>query len=115
MIASLIPQIVAVCTAATSMTVYFTKSKREASITRQDADILWKLHKRKTDCHGHKIQHLTLKNGQIKGFKCECGYRYIQKRPLLSQVPQPYDTHIGQMRSDKTLTSATLKLDTRKI
>ncbi len=67
---------------------YITSAKRDAPITVNDAKVLWKLHKQSTNCTGHKWRCVTCKNGKVLGFECACGYKYTQKRLLLSSQPK---------------------------
>ncbi len=89
MITTILPQIViaslAVATVATSIVV-LAKTRINAPINIEDANMIWKLHKRKTKCKGRNMQPVT-KNGEVVGFTCRCGYSYMPKRPLLSKAP----------------------------
>jgi len=67
---------------------YITSAKRDALITVNDAKVLWKLHKQSANCTGHKWRRVTCKSGKVLGFECECGYKYTQKRLLLSSPPK---------------------------
>jgi hypothetical protein len=67
---------------------YATSAKSSAAITVNDAKILWKMHKKSTNCTGHKWHLITGRSGKISGFKCDCGYKYTQKRPLVSSKPR---------------------------
>src|SRR3990170_2654206 len=67
---------------------YATSAKRTEPITIDDAKMLWKIHKKCSSCTSHKWQPLRRRNGKIQGFKCECGYKYTQKRPLISNMPK---------------------------
>jgi hypothetical protein len=67
---------------------YVTSAKRNATITANDAKILWKMHKKSTNCTGHKWHLTRSRSGKISGFECDCGYRYTQKRPLISSKPR---------------------------
>jgi hypothetical protein len=68
---------------------YATSAKRNVSITFDDAKTLWQIHKKTANCSGHKWNPISRKGGKISGFQCECGYKYTQKRPLLSTIPRP--------------------------
>ena len=70
------------------MVWYATSAKRTEPITIDDAKMLWKIHKKGSSCTGHKWQLLRRRNGKIHGFKCECGYKYTQERPLISTMPK---------------------------
>ena len=80
---------------------YVTSAKRSVPITLNDAKALWKIHKKSTKCNGHKWRPTSHRGDKISGFECECGYKYMQKRPLISSMPKP---------SDQVLENATVSL-----
>ena len=80
---------------------YVTSAKRSVPITLNDAKALWKIHKKSTKCNGHKWRPTSHRGDKIAGFECECGYKYTQKRPLISSMPKP---------SDQVLENATVSL-----
>lgn len=92
MLTSLLPQIVIAC-AAVAAALYLATAKRSAPLTKQEAAILWKIHKQRTNCQSSTWRPLTQRTtGVITGFKCECGCHYMQKVPLLGgrkQVQTP--------------------------
>jgi len=56
-------------------------TKRYAPLTDDEARILWKIHKLSAQCpakHWKKIVHRS----KLVGFKCGCGYRHTQRRPM---------------------------------
>jgi hypothetical protein len=112
MITTILPQIGIVCTVAVAAALYLLKAKRNAPITRKEAEILWKLHKQNQRCTSHKWQPQNRKNGQITGFQCQCGYRYTQKRPLLSKIP-PKAAKLADpyVYAPKILSKSTVKFD----
>jgi hypothetical protein len=63
---------------------YMVGVKRGEPITTDEAKMLWKIHKTNSHCLGKNWQPLVKKGGKLKGFQCECGYKYIQKRPLIA-------------------------------
>ena len=67
---------------------YLTSAKRNVPITFDEAKTLWKIHKKTAKCHGHKWRPISRRGGKISGFECECGYKYNQKRPILSSMPK---------------------------
>jgi hypothetical protein len=70
---------------------YVTSAKHDAPITVNDARVLWKMHKQNTNCAGHKCRRITCKSGKVLGFECECGYKYTQKRLIVSSLPKVND------------------------
>jgi hypothetical protein len=67
---------------------YVTSAKRNVAITFNDAKALWHIHKKNVRCSGHKWRPISRKSGKISGFECECGYKYTQRRPILSGKPK---------------------------
>lgn len=67
-------------------TWYFTSAKNYAPVTHGEARILWKIHKRNIRCDSRKWKEIK-RGGKIIGFVCECGYKHIQKRPIVSNAP----------------------------
>jgi hypothetical protein len=61
---------------------YFTSAKHYAPLTLDEAKILWKIHKKDAKCRARKMQ-IVSRGAKIIGFKCECGYKYLQKRPII--------------------------------
>ena len=64
------------------MTWYFAAGKQYASLTLNEIRILWKIHKQNSNCKGKKWQAIRHKD-KIIGFECECGFKHIEKRPLI--------------------------------
>jgi hypothetical protein len=71
-------------TFACSLLCYVIEVRRNEPITVDEAKILWKMHKKTTRCAGKKWEPLDHRGDKLKGFRCDCGYRYMQKRPILS-------------------------------
>jgi hypothetical protein len=67
---------------------YFTLAKHYAPITFNEAKILWKIHKQNIRCNARKWRGIK-RQGKIIGFECGCGYKHIQKRPLVANSPTP--------------------------
>lgn len=68
------------------LTWYFTSAKHHSPITPNEAKILWKIHKQNTQCNARKWRKIK-RGDKIVGFECECGYKHIQKRPLVIKPP----------------------------
>jgi hypothetical protein len=67
---------------------FITAVKRNEPITVDEAKTLWRIHKKNTHCTGHSWHPIKRRGGKIKGFKCDCGYKYSQIRPIVAGVPQ---------------------------
>jgi len=63
---------------------YMISVKRSEPITIEEAKMLWKIHKKTTRCGGQKWQPIRRKGDKLRGFQCECGYHYSQKRPMVA-------------------------------
>jgi hypothetical protein len=63
---------------------YFTAAKDYAPLTRREAEMLWKIHRQYANCNAKKW-HVVRRKGKIVGFKCECGYKHVQKRPITTR------------------------------
>jgi hypothetical protein len=65
---------------------YFTKVKRYSPITSAEARQLWTIHKHDTRCNGRKWSQVR-RGKQTVGFECECGYKHVQKKPIIAHAP----------------------------
>lgn len=63
---------------------FFFKAKTVQPLTIDDLALTWKLHKQQSGCKSTRIHGLIKDNDEIVGFKCDCGYKFIQKR-LITQ------------------------------
>ncbi len=54
-------------------------------ITADEAKVMWAMHRKTAHCRGHKWRPIKRSKDRIIGFQCECGYKFTQKRPLLSR------------------------------
>jgi hypothetical protein len=74
----------------TALVVYVVwfifKAKTVQPLTLDDLALTWKVHKQQTGCTASRIHGLIKENDEVIGFKCDCGYEFIQKR-LISQRP----------------------------
>ena len=68
---------------------FFFKAKTVQPLTLDDLTFTWKLHKKQTGCTASRIDTINVRNNKAIGFKCECGYNYLQKR-LITQKVHPY-------------------------
>jgi hypothetical protein len=58
--------------------------KRKVPITPEDAKVMWTFHKQNGTCKYRNWHLLRRKKGKVIGFQCECGYKYTQKKPIIS-------------------------------
>ena len=61
---------------------YFASAKRHAPLTPDEAKLLWKIHKQNIKCSARKWREIK-RGDKIIGFECECGYKHIQRRPMI--------------------------------
>ena len=66
---------------------YIFKAKTVQSLTLDDLALTWKVHKQRDGCNASRIHGMIKKNDEVVGFRCECGYEFVQKR-LITQPPQ---------------------------
>ena len=71
---------------------FFTSAKDYVPLTVKEAKMLWKIHKQFDLCNAKTWQRI-MHNGKIVGFKCECGYTYVQKRPIIINSPATVRIH----------------------
>jgi hypothetical protein len=63
-----------------------TKAKTLHPLTLDDLALAWKLHKQKANCNASRIHDLLVRKNEVVGFKCNCGYEWLQKRPISQKV-----------------------------
>ena len=68
--------------------VCLTFVRRSEPVSRDDAEVLWKIHRQNDICLARKWKPMKIGKNKVVGFTCECGHIYTQTRPLLSRVPQ---------------------------
>jgi hypothetical protein len=67
--------------------IFFGKTLQP--LTSQEVSLIWGMHKKQTECGGTRINKLLLDKGKVVGFRCKCGYEYVQKRPLVQNILKP--------------------------
>jgi hypothetical protein len=68
---------------------FMFKAKTVQPLTIDDLALTWRVHKQQKGCTASRINSLIKENEEVIGFRCDCGYEFIQKR-LLSQKPREY-------------------------
>jgi hypothetical protein len=79
-------------------TWYFTKAKYTVPISVNEARILWKIHRRDLRCNGRKWREIK-SDEKLVGFECECGYRHVQRRPVVASLPTAIEEQQVEMKS----------------
>jgi len=64
-------------------TWYLTSAKQYAPLTLEEARLLWKIHKQEAQCKAKRWREIRHR-GKIIGFQCECGYKHVQKKPIVT-------------------------------
>jgi hypothetical protein len=65
---------------------FLFRAKTFQPLTLDDLALMWKLHKRETGCTASHIHSLLKRDDEVVGFRCECGYEFIQKRLITQRV-----------------------------
>jgi hypothetical protein len=65
---------------------YFFKAKTVQPLTLDDLALTWRVHKQRDGCNASRIHGMIKENDEVVGFRCECGYEFVQKR-LITQTP----------------------------
>jgi len=87
---------------------FFFKAKTVQPLTIDDLALTWRLHKQQSGCKSKRIHGLIKENDEIVGFKCDCGYEFIQQR-LITQRSMGqtfYATAPNQQKHGEQLTGA---------
>jgi len=87
---------------------YTFKAREYQPLTLDDLALTWRIHKHQTGCKASRIQDLLVRNEEVVGFKCDCGYQHLQKR-LISQRIHP------QLRNYRPLSIGELQKSLQKI
>jgi hypothetical protein len=58
------------------------KTKTLQPLTTEGLEVAWKIHKQHARCRATILKCLLTRNGKVVGFKCNCGYKYTQKKSL---------------------------------
>jgi hypothetical protein len=51
-------------------------------LTTEEAEMPWKIHRSQTHCHAERWNKIVRRK-KIVGFKYECNYRHIEKKPVV--------------------------------
>ena len=58
-------------------------ARHNAPMTREEAETLWKFHKQNMCCKAEAWHEINKKN-KVIGYECECGFKHIQKKPIIN-------------------------------
>jgi hypothetical protein len=73
---------------------FFALAKKLQPLTLDELVILWKLHKQRAGCKVplSKMEPIVnRRTNEFLGFKCQCGYHYLSKRPIAQKPAREYD------------------------
>jgi transposase-like protein len=68
---------------------FFFKADTLQSLSLDDLALTWRMHKLEMGCKASRIHSLIAKNNEVVGFRCDCGYEFLQKR-LITQKTHTY-------------------------
>lgn len=66
---------------------FLFKAKTHQPIDLNDLALTWRIHKQETGCRASRIQSLVTLDNETVGFRCECGYEFVQKRLVTQKAP----------------------------
>ena len=72
------------------------KAKTVQPLTLDDLALTWKVHKQQKGCKASRIHSLIKENDEVIGFRCDCGYEFIQKRLITQKVMQTFSHSTNQ-------------------
>jgi len=78
---------------------FLFKAKTLHPLTLDDLALTWKLHKQQTGCKATRIHSLLMKHDEVVGFKCNCGYKFTQKRLITQKAHNHAQTSIQHLLS----------------
>jgi len=67
---------------------FLFRAKTFQPLTLDDLALMWKLHKQNTGCTASRINSMLKNDDDVVGFKCDCGYEFLQKRLITQRVRQ---------------------------
>jgi len=73
---------------------YVVKAEDFQPLTLDSLALTWRMHKSQTGCKSSCVHDLLIRDNEVVGFRCSCGYEFLQKR-LITQRPL-----IAPMRSN---------------
>ena len=65
---------------------FVSKAKTFQPLTLDELALAWRLHKCEAKCEASRIHDLLVRGDEVVGFKCDCGYKFLQKRLITQKV-----------------------------
>jgi len=75
----------------------------------------WKIHKKQTGCTASRMKTILVKNNNAIGFKCDCGFNYLQKRLITQKSHFFTKTNIAPQVSHKIMNHVETKRSLQKM
>jgi hypothetical protein len=94
---------------------YFFGAKTVQPLSLDALAITWKLHKKQTGCTASHVNTILVKKNTIVGFKCECGYNYMQKRLIAQKIIPEVETSLVPKLSNKITNVVEAKRSLQKL
>jgi len=76
---------------------YFFKAKTVHPLTLDDMALTWRVHKQRDGCSASRIHSMIKENDEVVGFRCECGFEFVQKR-LITQNPKERQVSVSTIQ-----------------
>jgi len=81
---------------------FFFRAKTVHPLTLDDLALTWSVHKQQKGCNALRILSLLKENDEVVGFKCDCGFEFIQKRLITQRsLARMVSPNVQEQRLDK--------------
>ena len=77
---------------------FMFRAKTVQPLTIDDLALTWRVHKQQKGCSASRIHSLIKENDEVIGFRCDCGYEFIQKRLITQRALQTVSHSSSQER-----------------
>jgi hypothetical protein len=77
---------------------FMFRAKTVQPLTIDDLALTWRVHKQQKGCSASRIHSLIKENDEVIGFRCDCGYEFIQKRLITQKAMQTISHSSSQER-----------------
>ena len=94
---------------------YFFGAKTIQPLSLDALAITWKLHKKQTGCTASQLNTILVKKNKVVGFKCDCGYNYMQKRLIVQKASSDMKTDLVPRLSHKITNVVEAKRSLQKL
>lgn len=80
---------------------FFFKADTFQPLTLEDLALTWRLHKQQRGCNKSHIHSLITNKNDVVGFKCDCGYEFMQKRLITQKTHKYPKKHVQSLKAFK--------------